>query len=236
MDIFAHRGASGLYPENTLLAFAKALEIGCEGLEFDVRLCGKDDHKQLVVFHDKKLDRCTDGKGKLKDCSFDYVRSLDAGEGQIIPTLDEVCKLVSTKALINIELKGKNTAEPVMDYLLSQQNIIPLQQFIISSFRYKELKKIRKISSQIKIGVLVKKNYKKGFKQAKKLSAYSIHPYLKTVKQKHIIKAHKKGLKALVYTVNTMDDLNRLEEWKVDGVFSDFPNIICHSHESENLI
>ena len=224
LAIFAHRGASGYYPENTLLAFAKALEQGCDGLEFDVRTCSRNDEKQLVVFHDKTLDVRTHGTGKLKECDFDYVRSLDVGEGQVIPTLDEVCTLIGTKALINIELKEKGTAQLVMDYLLSKPNSIPLQQYLVSSFCCKELKKLRELSSEIKIGVLVGKDYKKGFKRAQKLRAYSIHPNLKTVKQKHIIKAHSEGLKAFVYTVNSMDDVMRLTRWKVDGIFTDFPD------------
>ncbi|NVJ68621.1 MAG: glycerophosphodiester phosphodiesterase [Gammaproteobacteria bacterium] len=230
MIIFGHRGAAGLAAENTLQSFRKALELGVDGIEFDVRFCGKGDDKALVVFHDKKVNRTTNGKGKLKNYSFDDLRKLDAScgreSGEVVPTLPEVCELIGETALINIELKGKGTAQAVMEYLLSKKNTIPLNRFIISSFKFKELKKVRTLSKEVKIGVLAERNYKSALAFSQKIVAYSFHSYVKNIKQKHIDKARKLGLKSYVFTVNLEKDFERLKNWKVDGVFTDFPDRI----------
>ncbi len=226
MLIFGHRGAAGLAPENTLKSFQTAIDLDVDGIEFDVRFCWD----RLVVFHDKRLSRCTNGQGKLKNTSFKTLRKLDAGAAQLIPTLPEVCELVAKQAssdfIINIELKSKKTAKPVLDYLLSNDNEILFEQFIISSFHYKELKQARKINPDIKIGVLADKRYKKALKFAGDIGAYSFHPCIKSVKQKHLLEAQSLSLKTYVYTVNQEKDFVKLKHWKVDGVFTDFPDRI----------
>ncbi len=230
MQILGHRGAMGLAPENTLKSFEKAIELGVDGIEFDVRLCDGE----LVVFHDSTLERCTNGKGRLKDISFSELRMLDAGEGEQVPTLAETCELIGEHALINIELKGRNTANPVMEYLLSEQNKIPLSQFLLSSFKYQELIIARDISQDIKLGVLAEEGYEKALQVAKQLDAYSFHPDQESVTPEYIIKARNADLKVFVFTVNEQEKFNQLKEWKVDGVFTDFPDLIRHSHESWN--
>ena len=104
-----HRGAKGLEPENTLRSVRKALDLGVDGVEIDVYLAGG----QLVVIHDETLERTTNGRGLVEEQSFDYLRSLDAGMGEKIPTLREVFDTVNRRAFINVELKGSGTAEPV---------------------------------------------------------------------------------------------------------------------------
>ena len=101
-----HRGAMGHAPENTLLSLKKALEMGAPCVEVDVYFV--DGH--LLVFHDDRLERTTNGFGYLADHDFEYLRSLDAGEGERIPTLREVFETVGLKAGVNIELKGPGTA------------------------------------------------------------------------------------------------------------------------------
>src|SRR5271154_4385560 len=108
-----HRGAKGLEPENTLRSIRKALDLGVDGVEVDVYLAGG----QLVVIHDDTLERTTNGRGRVEAQSFDYLRSLDAGMGEKIPTLREVFDTVNRRAFINVELKGGNTAEPVFELI-----------------------------------------------------------------------------------------------------------------------
>ena len=110
MKNFAHRGFSGKYPENTMLAFRKALECGADGIEMDVQLT-KDG--ELVVIHDERVDRTTNGTGYVRDYTLDELRKLDASYiysdevgFQTIPTFDEYCQWVSGTPLVtNIELK-----------------------------------------------------------------------------------------------------------------------------------
>ena len=103
--IIGHRGASAHAPENTLLAFQTAREHGADGVELDVTLCASG---EVVVIHDDTVDRITDGKGRVRDLSLAALRRLDAGQGQRIPTLDEVIAFTADwdpPFLLNIELK-----------------------------------------------------------------------------------------------------------------------------------
>ncbi len=96
------------------------------------------------------------------------------------------------------------------------------------------MEQARKRSSEIKIGVLAERKYKRALKFSEKINAYSFHSYIKNVKPKHIEKAKALGLKNYVFTVNKDQQFEKLKIWKVDGVFTDFPNVIDHSHESWN--
>lgn len=109
MQIIAHRGASGLAPENTLKAMAKALTLGVSAIELDVQAA--DD--ELWVFHDRRLERCTNGKGVLTEQSRAYLEQLDAGEGEVIPTLWQVMEIIAGRCELHIELKGADTADAV---------------------------------------------------------------------------------------------------------------------------
>ena len=111
MQIIAHRGASGLAPENTLKAMSLALDLGAKAIELDVQWADGE----LWVFHDRRLERCTNGQGVLTGQSREYLASLDAGDGERIPTLWQVMALVAGRCELHIELKGAHTAEPVAD-------------------------------------------------------------------------------------------------------------------------
>ena len=109
MQIIAHRGASKLAPENTLKAMEIAIALGVGAIELDVQWADGE----LWVFHDRRLERCTDGHGVLTEQSRDYLASLDAGDGERIPTLWQVMSLIAGRCELHIELKGAHTAEPV---------------------------------------------------------------------------------------------------------------------------
>src|SRR5712675_865230 len=106
---FGHRGARGHEPENTVRSVRRALELGADGIEVDVYFA--DGH--LMVIHDDTLKRTTNGHGRVMDKPFAYLRSLDAGLGERIPTLTEIFDAVHRRAVINVELKGPHTAAPV---------------------------------------------------------------------------------------------------------------------------
>lgn len=119
--IAAHRGWKSAYPENTLLAFKQALELGVDMLEFDLHF-SKD--KEVVVIHDATLDRTTNGSGKVSEHTLEELKRLDAGgwlnkefEGVKIPTLAELCELVAAYpgVLLNVEVKRSPDAKDVMD-------------------------------------------------------------------------------------------------------------------------
>lgn len=113
MLIFAHRGASGTEPENTLRAIKAALDMNVDGIEIDIH----EADNEIFVIHDSWLHRTTTGKGKIFQHNTEYLQRLDAGLGERIPTLDEVLSLVSDKCIINIELKGINNINLLFSYI-----------------------------------------------------------------------------------------------------------------------
>jgi len=219
-----HRGAMGYAPENTLKSFQKALELGVDMIELDVCKCKSG---ELVIIHDDKVNRTTDGEGYIIDKIFEEVRSLDAGEGEKIPTLQEVLDLVDQKVEVNIELKGDNTAEPVAklidEYIKKGWKD---SCFLVSSFNHYELKKFKELKPNIRVGALIG-GIPLGYSEfAKELKAYSLHPTLEFINKELVDNAHKNGLKVLVYTVNDKDDINKMKELRVDGLFSNYPDRI----------
>lgn len=115
--VAAHRGYSANYPENTLIAFQKAIEIGVDMIEFDLRL-SKDN--VVVVIHDDTVDRTTNGSGRVNDFTVKELKELDAGNGQRIPTLEELCELFQPypELLYNVEIKPCDQAIEVVDYAI----------------------------------------------------------------------------------------------------------------------
>ena len=108
--IQAHRGFSGLYPENTMISFEKALEVGADIIELDVHI---SEDKEVFVIHDETIDRTTDGSGYIGDINSNQIKKLDAGSwfsekfrGEKVPTLAEVLDLIRGKAITNIEIKA----------------------------------------------------------------------------------------------------------------------------------
>lgn len=218
---FSHRGAMGHAPENTLSAVRKALELGSDYIEVDVHYV--DGH--LVVFHDIRLERTTNGTGYLSEHSFEYLRSLDAGDGEQIPTLEEVCDLIDSRAGLNIELKGVGTAAPVAELLseLFDQGW-DKEKFLVSSFNHPELVEMRRLHKDIKLGALLHGVFVDGAKFAEDLHAFSVHPSLDFIDQTLVIDAHSRGLKVFVYGVDHPDDIASMQALGVDGVFTGFPD------------
>ena len=223
MICIGHRGAMGHEPENTLLSVRKALALGVDGIEIDVH----NVENNLVVIHDRNLARTTNGSGYLTGCSFDYVRSLDAGKGEQVPTLQEVIDTVDRQAIVNIELKGKDTAQLVasliQDYLVRGWSTA---DFVVSSFNHYELKQFKAICSEVKIGILIYGLPWQYLSIAQELGADLVIFGLDYIDAEQIKFVHQAGLKAWVYTVNELNDINLMRELQVDGIFTNYPELI----------
>jgi len=221
--LFAHRGASGYEPENTLSAFDLALAMGARWIELDVYAVDGE----LVVIHDDRLERTTNGKGFVMDKGLSYLRALDAGKGQKIPLLREVFDLVSDRAGINIELKGPETATPVSALIAAAitERRMKAEQFIVSSFNHKELQRLKIIHPEIRLGALVSGVPWRNVRFAEKMGAYAVHAGINIVNRRFVANAHRRGLKFFVYTVNTGEDLERMQDMGVDGVFTNYPDL-----------
>jgi len=221
MKVIGHRGAMGLAPENTLLSFRKALELGVDGVEFDVQNIDGN----LLVFHDDTLNRTTNGTGLLLDHSVDYLRNLDAGRGEKIPFLHEVIELIDIDTFINIELKGLRTASLVMELVkLLDKELYKKENFIISSYLYSELFLVRQLDPDIQIGVIADELPDVALSFARDVNAYSFHPSLSLVSKELVEKVHEEGMLLYVHTVNDPDNIAKVKAMGVDGVFTDYPD------------
>lgn len=222
-----HRGAMGHEPENTLSSIRKAIELGASYLEVDVYYV--DGH--LLVFHDDRLERNTDGHGYLCEQSFDYLRSLDAGNGQRIPTLEEVCAEIDAKACLNIELKGPDTAIPVAKLITEQANNgWSKDRFLVSSFRHRELLTMKRIDASIKLGALIRGIPVHYAKFAEDIGVFSVHPSLQCVEQRFVDDAHERGMKVYVYAVDHPEDIEKMYSLGVDGVFTGYPERVIENY------
>lgn len=227
-----HRGAMGHAPENTLGSVRKALELGAPCMEVDVYYV--DGH--LVVFHDDRLERITNGNGYLCEQSFDYLRSLDAGDGQQIPTLEEVCEVIGSQACLNIELKGPDTAVPVAE-LLSEliAKGWDKEKFLVSSFYHLQLLEMKRLHPDIKLGALIRGLPVNDAKFAEDLGAFSVHPSLDCVNKRFVDDAHERGLKVYVFAVDHPEDIAKMQALGVDGVFTGFPERVLENYAQGNI-
>ncbi|MBW2171185.1 MAG: hypothetical protein JRF69_04260 [Deltaproteobacteria bacterium] len=149
MMIMGHRGAAALEPENTLLSISRAMEIGVDAVEIDVRLT-KD--RALVVIHDVTVDRTTNGTGPVSSYELSDIRELDAGKGEAIPTLQEVFDLIDSKVTLVVELKEEGTERSVVE--LIEKNNLEENVYVIS-FWHELVKAAKSINSRIRTGVLL---------------------------------------------------------------------------------
>ncbi|WP_323904715.1 glycerophosphodiester phosphodiesterase [Aeromonas hydrophila] len=222
MQIIAHRGASGLAPENTLKAIRLALALGAGAIEIDVQLADGE----LWVFHDRRLERCTDGSGVLTAQSRAYLASLDAGEGEGIPTLWQVMEAIAGQAELHIELKGSQTADEVarLTRLAEAELGFGPTQWVVSSFHHPELARFAALRPDIRLGALTSTIPLTLAKFAAELGAWSLNCDVDFVDQSLVQDAHKRGLKVLVYTVDEPADQAMLAAIGVDGVFTNRPD------------
>lgn len=220
-----HRGAMGYAPENTLASFAKALELGVDGIELDVHLCKSG---ELVVFHDGRVGRTTNGKGAIIDMTLEELKRLDAGKGQRIPTLQEVVDFVDRRAIIDIELKAEGTGKPVAEIVnrYVQKQGWEKERFIISSFDHHELKRCHDIIPEVPFGPLIAAKPLDYAFFAQAMNADLILPSFEFLDLKFVQDAHQRGLKIFTWTVNRPKDIKEMMSIGVDGIISNYPDRI----------
>lgn len=220
MQIIAHRGASGEFPENTLLAIKQAVIQHANAIEIDVFAV----ENQLIVIHDHHLQRTTNGIGSIYDYTLAELRRLDAGQGQKIPLLQEVLDTLPSDIWLNIELKGENTAEPLLQLLNKREALgYNLNNLLISSFNHHLLAWLKKHKPQLRLGALIYGLLLDYATVAEQLQAYSLNCDEGFINQTLVDDAHARGLKVYVYTVDQPDDIDRLKSYGVDGIFTNYP-------------
>ena len=231
--IFGHRGARMDAPENTLAAFQLALELGADGIELDTQLTS-DGH--VVAFHDKTVDRVTNGHGKLAQMTLAQLRELDAGnsfsekyKGEKIPTLDEVFETLGKRAAIfNVELKNFSTPfDHLAEKVCATVRRHAMEKIVIfSSFLPWDLKVAARLLPDVPRGLLTIKGrwgtWERSF--GFNFGNYNaLHPNLGDVTPQQVHRVHKLNRKINVWTVNAEEDIRRLVNWGVDGIITDDP-------------
>ena len=215
MKKIGHRGAAGYSPENTLISFQKAIDLKVDGIELDVHLSLDG---AIMVIHDETIDRTTNGKGFVKNFTSSQLKEFG------IPTLIEVLELAKQNCFINIELKGIGTTKPVVDlishYILEKTwNYTDL---LISSFDWKMLEEVQLLNPKIRIGVLTEESVSAALAFAKKIKAFSIHPDHRLLTKDNVALMQENGFEVYPWTVNSIEDIQKIKAFNVNGIISDF--------------
>ncbi len=228
---YGHRGARGHAPENTLLAFALAFDLGADGIECDAQLSADG---QLVIIHDGTVNRTTNGRGSVRSLSADALRQLDAGSGQRIPTLEETLALTrGRRGLLNLELKAESDAEAMAAAMAVAARLTDLPEddslranIIVSSFNLPAVEAIKRRLPWLRVGALYGGRAwtrQAMIERALALDAEAIHPHPRILTAETVHAAHEAGLRVNVWTANRWQTIRTLLAWSVDGMFSDFP-------------
>lgn len=223
--VIGHRGAMGHETENTLASVQKAMDLGVDMIEIDVF---KIESGEIVVFHDKTVERLANGGGKIEEYNIVDLKSLTLDGNHKIPMLQEVLKLIDNKVRLNIELKGTDTADRVnfiMDHYIENYGWT-LDNFLISSFKWDELKKIRELNKETAIAVLTEKNPLDAIPMAKELNAEAINPYFKKLSSEIVDQIRNAGFKIYTWTVNEPNDIIQMKKMGVDGIVTNYPERI----------
>ena len=226
----AHRGASGNFPENTTLAFEKAIEARADMIEMDCQL-SQDGH--VVIFHDERLGRTAGAHGRLKDQTLDQLKKLDVGEwrkksyrGERILTLEEALDIVVDRADLCLDIKHFPDGPPGMEikllFIVSRYDY--LDRTIFSSFDHRCLSRVRELAPEARIGVIFDARTKADpLAVSKELDAASVHVQKDLASREFLEKAWERGLDVHVWTVNDVREMEKFVSWGVHGIVSDFP-------------
>jgi glycerophosphoryl diester phosphodiesterase len=228
MLIIAHRGASLEAPENTIAAFKRALDTHADGIEIDIMQV----EDEIFVFHDRYLRRLAAQPGRFIDLTKAQVAALKVFNQQPIPTLHEVLALIRGRCMLNIEIKSPVNLELLLNHIQYAIDVHSFQfeNIIVSSFNHQWLNTLKTNNSQLMIGALTAGSPLRLAAFAEELHAWSVHIDVGFVSQEFIDDAHNRGLKVFVYTVDEPEDIRLMQEYGVDGIFTN------HPQNSRNII
>jgi glycerophosphoryl diester phosphodiesterase len=245
--VIGHRGAAARAPENTLAGFRCAKALGCDWVEFDVRLTADG---ALVLCHDDRLDRTTDGKGRVGDKSLQEIRQFDAGAwfgsgfvGERVPSLEEALTVCSELSLgANIEVKAERglaeqTAAAVSASLSRLGGGKPA--VLVSSFAVEALAAMRDLAPQVPRGLLLRLLSRGWAATAQRLDCTTVNFDHRRLSASLVEAIRAAGYPVLAYTVNDPERARLLFRWGVTSVFSDVPDIILSmiaAHQPERPV
>lgn len=247
IKIIAHRGGSNLAPENTMAAFQNALNLGVDMIEIDIE---QTIDSVVVVIHDTKVDRTTNGKGKVDSLTYSYIKTLDAGswydsrfKGEKISTLEEVLQSVNGKATVLIEIKSGDERYQGIE----KRTVEAIQHFnahswtIVQSFNKKTVERVKILDNKIVTYYLLGRNFMSYYHSLQaKIKKNKIQEFLydgiavhySMLNAASVDSLKQVGLGVFTWTVDEEDDMTKMIEFGVDGIITDSPDKLIGLIES----
>ncbi len=224
MTVIAHRGYHKEVPENTLEAFSRAIKLGADYIELDVRK-SKDGH--LVISHDSGLERSANLEKSIRELTLNELQKIDVGEGQKIPTLKEVLNLCKGRISVHVEIKEVGLCEQVANLVVEQSM---KKDVIFSSFKHEEMLKIKEYLPDVPTAIVcpaekyensaIEEMYDAIIYKADLFKVQGIHMNILSTEGNIVKLAHEKGLWLNTYNVDSFILWEACQEMGVDGVFT----------------
>ena len=240
--IIAHRGCSGKAPENTMLAFRKALAMKVDFIECDVRP-SKD--REIMVIHDGTVQRTTNGRGEVSGLTREEIQRLDAGswfsarfKDEKVPTLTEVLQLVkSSSCHLLIEIKeGKGLPSSFeREIVLAVQECEMQERVILQSFDPGVVGRIKAEDPSLAVGLLIRHSGTDWIADGQAAGAGTLAVKSRLINKEVIQQAHLHGLQVFVWTVNKASEIKRMLRLGADGIITDYPDRVREVNLDLNL-
>ncbi len=227
--VIAHRGGNIWAPENTIAAFAKSLEARADGVELDIHRCKSG---ELVVIHDETLDRTTNGKGFVKDHTYEELKKLSAGNwfdkefgNERLPLLEDVLKLANGKMIVNIEIKNAPIEYPGIEDDLAKvlKSYQYPEKILISSFDHELIRRIHEKMPQYEVAFLDAGIINDVGDYANKIGAKAWNAGFGELRADAVERAHKAGVAVNVWTVDGRKHWDEAVKMNVDGIVTNDP-------------
>lgn len=247
--IIAHRGASAYYPENTLPSFEGAISLGADMVEFDVQLTSD---KEVVVFHDEKISRCSDGRGRIADYTLAALKKLNVGswfgknfKGTRIPTLEETLNACKGRVAVNIEIKteavGKTFFGGVEEKCLKLVDQIGMRKHaVFSSFDPRAIMHLKEIDNTVPAAVLFEKRIYGSMRPAEVIDSVGADAFnckASELSSKWMADLRSKNIPVNIYTVNDRKNMQKFLHMGVNGIFTNKPDVLLktlHAFKEES--
>jgi len=241
VEVIAHRGFSGIAPENTLAAMRRAIEAGADRVEFDVLLTRDG---VPVVIHDPELDRTTDGRGPVAAKTLAQIRALDAGRwfhpqfaAERIPMLEEALVECAGRIAVNVEIKGEAVDPGSLDDPegVEARVVAALRRHglgesaAVSSFEPRALERVRRLAPEIPLQSLYNRDLHRDLGPVEVCAACGAGAFncsVEEVNPRWIVEAHRAGLRVNVYTSDDPEEVENLVSLGVDGIFTNRPDVL----------
>ena len=221
--VIGHRGACGHEPENTIASFEKAIALGVDVVECDVRRCASG---EVIVFHDNKLDRITNGTGYIEKKTLHELKQLVIAQDQQIATLREILDSVNRRVVVNIELKDLHTvvlvAKIIKEYV--QERGWSYDDFIVTSFNHHYIRDFKQWCPLVRVGVILAGIPINFGACGDHVGADIMVLFVDSINQEFVDDIHARGMQVFVFTVNDFDEARRIKNLGVEGIISNYPD------------